>query len=331
MNQKLILMIAITIQLIRNTSTVRAPSSYNEVEARRGGNRRRPCVFRPKLNGGQHHGRTIFDWNFQHYDVSYNYNYNIDCSGGSGGGGHYSQGSHHQGSNHHGSNHHGSNNHGSNNHGSNNHGSNHQGSGVDSGGLLSSLLNRPQSGGIPNIPGIPQIGNGISQSQSQTQAATDDSAFSGFLSPNRPLLSGIGSLIGNIPHNPVAEGIGSIGQGIGSILQIIPQTVQSFTSSLSSTGGFFPQGIFSNFGSLFNRPSTTGPSGPTTNVPQVTTPIDPDDIIYNDESVTPIHTPDDPIFPDAYSNVGKPRPGLSYRPNSHYNRLPYYNSRYRGF
>ncbi|XP_045477285.1 uncharacterized protein LOC123682600 isoform X2 [Harmonia axyridis] len=322
-------------------------------ERRRGGNRRRPCIFKTKKKGNQE-GRTFFDWNFQQYDISYTNNYNIDCTGGSGGGsnnhpgllsshfqGGQSQhpgilGSHFQGgpSQHQGLL-------GSHFQGGGLFGSHNQNSG---GSLLGSLFNKPQGGLINNIPGISQIGNGISQTQSQTQAVSDESSFnpSGFLNPNRPILSGVGALIGNIPHNPVAQGIGSIGEGIGSILQLIPQTVQSFTSSQSSSGGFFPQGIFSSFGNFFNRPSSQGyPSQgsssqsspfPSQNVPQVTTPSDPDDIIYNDETVTPVNTNYDPV-PDAYNNAGRPgrpRPGIYYNQNSYYNKLSPYSKK-RGY
>ncbi|XP_045477286.1 uncharacterized protein LOC123682600 isoform X3 [Harmonia axyridis] len=233
-------------------------------ERRRGGNRRRPCIFKTKKKGNQE-GRTFFDWNFQQYDISYTNNYNIDCTGGSGGGsnnhpgllsshfqGGQSQhpgilGSHFQGgpSQHQGLL-------GSHFQGGGLFGSHNQNSG---GSLLGSLFNKPQGGLINNIPGISQIGNGISQTQSQTQA------------------------------------------------------------------GFFPQGIFSSFGNFFNRPSSQGyPSQgsssqsspfPSQNVPQVTTPSDPDDIIYNDETVTPVNTNYDPV-PDAYNNAGRPgrpRPG----------------------
>ncbi|KAL3273028.1 hypothetical protein HHI36_014484 [Cryptolaemus montrouzieri] len=168
-------------------------------------------------------------------------------------------------------------------------------------------------------------------SPEKLSAVSDESSGNfGNLNPSRPILSGVGSLIGNIPNNPVAQGIGSIGEGIGSILQIIPQTVQSFTSSQSSSsGGLFPQGIFSSFGSLFNRPSPA-PSAPQQTNPQVTTSIDPDDTIYNDETVTPVNTNHDPVFPDAYhGNFGRPRPGSFYNQNSNYNRLPYdHNSNY---
>lgn len=47
------------------------------------------------------------------------------------------------------------------------------GSHTQGGGLLGSLFNKPQGGLINNIPSIPLVGNGISQSQSQTQAGND--------------------------------------------------------------------------------------------------------------------------------------------------------------
>ncbi|XP_044760431.1 uncharacterized protein LOC123317887 [Coccinella septempunctata] len=232
-------------------------SYYDSLESRRaGGNRRRPCVFKNRPKKGHHQGRTFLDWNIQQYDISYNYNYNIDCSGGTGGGNNHQGllGSHFQGGN---------------NHQQGLLGSHSQGGGLlgshnllgGGSGLLGSLFNKPQGGLISNIPSIPQFGNGISQTQSQSQA------------------------------------------------------------------GFFPQGIFSSFGNFFNRPPSSGSPPAVQNVPQVTTPSDPDDIIYNDETATPVNTNYDPV-PDAYSNggrPGRPRPGLYYNQNSYYNKLSQYS------